>query len=202
MNDTDVHTVTTASITFTGLEYETTYSVSVVANSSDEALYITSDAGTATFTTEAEPENGGDEGGEDVSGDYITLTNLSYVGDLMNANLLNQFVAKSADENFIIYFSVSNNSLRSSSNWIQDGEYTINSANLTFQQPAAFYFNMSLTDKKTTVINGEVFAEGLGDNSGCTMSVKSEGAGANHEIIFTLNAKQETYQLRFNGTIN
>ncbi len=63
LNGTDVQTVSTTYIVYNNLEYATTYSVSVVANSSDEALYITSDAGTATFTTEAQPEDGGDEGG-------------------------------------------------------------------------------------------------------------------------------------------
>ena len=64
LNGTDVKTVSTAYIVYQNLEYNTTYSVSVVANSSNEALYITSDAGTATFTTEAAPA-GGDEGGND-----------------------------------------------------------------------------------------------------------------------------------------
>ena len=63
LNGTDVQTVSTTYIVYNNLEYETTYSVSVVANTSDEALYITSDAGTATFTTEAEGTTGGDEGG-------------------------------------------------------------------------------------------------------------------------------------------
>ena len=64
LNGTDVQTVSTAYIVYQNLEYDTTYSVSVVANSSNEALYISSDAGTATFTTEAAPA-GGDEGGSD-----------------------------------------------------------------------------------------------------------------------------------------
>ncbi len=63
LNGTDVQTVSTTYIVYNNLEYATTYTVSVVANSSDEALYITSDAGTATFTTEAQPEEGGNEGG-------------------------------------------------------------------------------------------------------------------------------------------
>lgn len=63
LNGTDVQTVSTTYIVYNNLEYATTYTVSVVANSSDEALYTTSDAGTATFTTEAQPEDGGDEGG-------------------------------------------------------------------------------------------------------------------------------------------
>ena len=58
-------TVTEAYISYTNLAWDTTYNVSVVANSSNEALYITSDAGTTSFTTGAQPEDGGDnnEGG-------------------------------------------------------------------------------------------------------------------------------------------
>lgn len=202
LNGTDVQTVSTTYIVYNNLEYATTYSVSVVANPADAAVNAASDAGTTSFTIEAQPEDGGDEGDEGDDGDYIALTSLSYVGDLMGANLLNQFVAKSADENFVIYFSVSNNPARSTTNWIQSGDYTIASVNSTFQSPSSFYFNMSVTDGKDTIINGELFANGLGDSSNCTMTVNSDGAGANHEVIFTLNAKQDTYQLRFNGTIN
>ena len=64
LNGTDVQTVSTTYIVYNNLEYATTYTVSVVANSSDEALYITSDAGTATFTTEANTGSG-DEGGNE-----------------------------------------------------------------------------------------------------------------------------------------
>ena len=58
-------TVTEAYISYTNLAWDTTYNVSVVANSSNEALYITSDAGTTSFTTGAQPEDGGynNEGG-------------------------------------------------------------------------------------------------------------------------------------------
>ena len=64
LNGTDVQTVETAYVVFQGLEYDTTYSVSVVANPADAAVNSASDAGTATFTTEAAPV-GGDEGGND-----------------------------------------------------------------------------------------------------------------------------------------
>jgi hypothetical protein len=62
LNCTDVKTVTTAYIVYQDLAWETTYSVSVVANPADSAVNSASDAGTATFTTEANP-NGGNEGG-------------------------------------------------------------------------------------------------------------------------------------------
>ena len=56
-------TVTEAYISYTNLAWDTTYNVSVVANSSNEALYITSDAGTTSFTTGAQPEDGGNDDG-------------------------------------------------------------------------------------------------------------------------------------------
>ena len=62
LNGTDVKTVETAYITYQNLEWETTYTVSVVANPADSAVNSASDAGTATFTTEANTGSG-DEGG-------------------------------------------------------------------------------------------------------------------------------------------
>ena len=67
LNGTDVKTVNTAYITYQNLEYDTTYTVSVVANPADAAVNSASDPGTATFTTEANPgggEGGGNTGGE------------------------------------------------------------------------------------------------------------------------------------------
>lgn len=51
-------TVTATSATFAELEYETEYTVSVVANPADETANTASDAGTATATTEADPNAG------------------------------------------------------------------------------------------------------------------------------------------------
>lgn len=64
LNGTDVQTVSTAYIRYENLAWETAYTVSVVANPADAAVNSASDAGTATFTTEAAPA-GGDEGGSD-----------------------------------------------------------------------------------------------------------------------------------------
>jgi hypothetical protein len=63
LNGTDVQTVATAYVVYQDLAWETTYSVSVVANPADSSVNSASDAGTATFTTEANPNGGGDEGG-------------------------------------------------------------------------------------------------------------------------------------------
>lgn len=63
LNGTDVQTVTTAYVVYNNLAYSTTYNVSVVANPADATVHSASDAGTATFTTGADP-NGGNEGGD------------------------------------------------------------------------------------------------------------------------------------------
>lgn len=91
LNGTDVQTVSTTYIVYNNLEYATTYSVSVVANSSDEALYITSDAGTASFTTEAAPEDGGDEGGNDEwVGREVKLLVLAYQDNTLYTRINNE----------------------------------------------------------------------------------------------------------------
>ena len=67
LNGGNAKIVETAYITYQNLEWETTYSVSVVANPADTAVNTASDPGTATFTTEANPgggEGGGNTGGE------------------------------------------------------------------------------------------------------------------------------------------
>ncbi|MBR5200998.1 MAG: hypothetical protein IKW31_04530 [Alistipes sp.] len=67
LNGGNAKTVETAYITYQNLDWETTYSVSVVANPADTAVNTASDPGTATFTTEANPgggEGGGNTGGE------------------------------------------------------------------------------------------------------------------------------------------
>ena len=67
LNGGNAKTVETAYITYQNLEYDTIYTVSVVANPADTAVNSASDPGTATFTTEANPgggEGGGNTGGE------------------------------------------------------------------------------------------------------------------------------------------
>ena len=56
--DGQSQTVTATTATFTELEYETEYTVSVVANPADETVNTASEAGTATATTEADPNAG------------------------------------------------------------------------------------------------------------------------------------------------
>ena len=63
LDGTKVNTVETAYITYQDLGWETTHTVEVVANPADATLNLASDAGTTTFTTEANPNPG--EGGDD-----------------------------------------------------------------------------------------------------------------------------------------
>lgn len=91
LNGTKVDTVETAYIVYQNLEWETQYSVSVVANPADTTLNLASDAGTATFSVGANPDagqgggdGGNDEGGNDDEGDQGVTSNatLKFVKDL------------------------------------------------------------------------------------------------------------------------
>lgn len=61
INGTFFQTVETTYIVLRDLEYSTTYSVSVVANPADTTTHSASDAATVSFTTEADPNGGGEE---------------------------------------------------------------------------------------------------------------------------------------------
>ena len=71
LNGGNTKIVDTAYITYQNLDWDTTYTVSVVANPADTAINSASDPGTATFTTEANPgsgEGGGNTPGESFEG--------------------------------------------------------------------------------------------------------------------------------------
>lgn len=143
---------------------------------------------------------GGNEGGEE-EGDYITLSSCEFLGDLMGYGMLNQFVAKSSDNNHVIYFSLSQLPGMSKESYIASGDYTLVSANTIAYNPTSYYFNMSLLDEdQLHVIDGESYYV-IEDNSGSTMNVVSEGDGANHVITLVVNKGGNTYNYRFNGTI-
>ena len=195
LNGTDVQTVETAYVVYQNLEWETTYSVSVVANPADAAVNAASDAGTTSFTTDAQPEDGGDEGGNTGTPEgYITLDTCSYVGDLMGAGIADEFVLRSNDGNHVLYFNFNNT--QTDPNNIPAGDYTIGTVGTPGNS-----FNMSYLSG-TTVINGQSYANGVGDNSNSTMNVASEGAGSVHEIMLTINNNQGTIKYYYKGTIN
>ena len=94
LNGSLVSTVTETYIVYTDLEYGVTYSVSVVANPADSAANSASDAGTATFTTEADPNEGGDEGGNTGSDEWVgrevKLQLLAYQDNVLYTNVNNE----------------------------------------------------------------------------------------------------------------
>jgi hypothetical protein len=94
LNGSLVSTVTETYIVYTDLEYGVTYSVSVVANPADSAVNSASDAGTATFTTEADPNAGGNEGGntgdEEWTGREVKLQLLAYMDNVLYTNVNNE----------------------------------------------------------------------------------------------------------------
>lgn len=98
LNGTFLQNVETAYIVLSDLEYSTTYSVSVVANPADSTVNSASDAGTATFTTEADP-NGGEtpdpnpgDGGEEWNGREVKLMLLAYQDNTIYARINNESV--------------------------------------------------------------------------------------------------------------
>lgn len=121
LNGSNVKTVGAAYITYDNLEWETTYTVSVVANPADATANSASDAGTTTFTTEANP-GGGDEGGND---DPASETTMKFVKDLTS-------VYGSGYESFCYYELTSGNDVigfwifnnKSDKSSLYDGTYT------------------------------------------------------------------------------
>ncbi|MBE6176781.1 MAG: hypothetical protein E7146_07285 [Rikenellaceae bacterium] len=93
LDGTFLQTVETTYIVLSDLKYSTTYSVSVVANPADATTHTASDAGTASFTTEADPNGGGDEpenpgdGGDEWTGREVKLQLLGYMDNTIYANV-------------------------------------------------------------------------------------------------------------------
>ena len=93
LDGTFLQTVETTYIVLSDLKYSTTYSVSVVANPADATTHTASDAGTASFTTEADPNGGGDEpenpgdGGDEWTGREVKLQLLAYQDNTIYANV-------------------------------------------------------------------------------------------------------------------
>ena len=81
---TTTKTATGTSTSFMGLAYSTDYEVSVVANPSDEATHIASDAGTDSVTTEADPNAGGGSGSEPTT---VTMSSFTATNASMDSNI-------------------------------------------------------------------------------------------------------------------
>ena len=150
LNGTDVQTVDTAYIVYQDLAWETTYSVSVVANPADATVNAASDAGTASFTTEAYTE-GGDEGGNEggnEGGESASAT-MTFSHDLSTQYGAGYepfcYYQITAGEDVIGFWIYNNHSDRT---LLYDGTYTnVNSLNtLAYNTGSAFYIDEVVID--------------------------------------------------------
>lgn len=171
LNGTDVQTVETAYIVYQNLEYSTTYTVSVVANPADAAANLASDAGTATFTTEADPgTGGGDDSGDDNEDDgQGASATLKFVKDYSEEygsdySILCYYEITSGDD--VIGFTIFNN--KSDRTSLYDGTYNHVSS-----------LNSLIMNQGSAIVIDKVVIDGV-DNGGAQSSstLKVEGSGA------------------------
>lgn len=181
LNGTDVKTVATAYIVYQDLAWETTYNVSVVANPADSAVNSASDAGTATFTTEANP-NGGDEGGNeggneggDNTGNTATMTFIKDYSAEYGAeySVLCYYEITSGDD--VIGFTLFNN--KSDKKSLYDG---------TYQQVSSL--NSLIMNQSTSVCIDKVVIDGV--NNG--------GAQGSSTLVISENGTKITLNLDYN----
>lgn len=190
--NSETTTVNTNKVDLSNLAWDTTYTVTVVANPADETLNYASDASTpVNVEVGSDPNAGGGETPDtpDVPDGYIEISRCVYYGDLMGAGIRDEFVLTNSDGSTMVFFHTSNTN--SDSNRISSGEYT--KGGLTAVGYTFSFDSISGSCK----INGS----NITSITDATMSVKSDGAGANHEIKMTIVANGTTYNLYFNGTI-
>ena len=192
--------VITNYVTYNDLDYDSAYSVIVIANPLDAALYSASEMGVSTFVTEAAPDEGDDDegGGEDddnvsTPDGYIAISSCSYIGDYGGIGVSEEFVLRSVDGRQVLYFNI--NSAIADPNYIKSGEYAIAKIG-----ESGLRFNMSKLSG-TTIINGVSYYDGISDNSGSTLSVVSSGKGGVHELRLTLNTDQGVLKYYFQGLL-
>lgn len=197
LNGTDVQTVSTAYIVYENLAWETTYSVSVVANPADAAVNAASDAGTATFTTEANPGSGDEGGNDDVTTSDVTL---KFVKDLSSEygagyELYCYYELTSGAD--VIGFWIYNN--KSDKHYLYDGTYTNGtSLNHIAYNPSSGVFIENVT------IDGQYVSRT--NNAGAQTSSTIEVSDQGGHVVINLDyvdeyavAHSRTYT--FSGTI-
>lgn len=197
LNGTDVKTVSTAYVVYENLEWETTYSVSVVANPADASVNAASDAGTATFTTEANPGSGDEGGNDDVTTSDVTL---KFVKDLSGEygagyELYCYYELTSGQD--VIGFWIYNN--KSDKHYLYDGEYTNGtSLNHIAYNPGSGVFIENIT------IDGQYVSRtnNAGAQTSSTIVVENQGGNVVINLDYVDDyavLKSRTYT--FNGTI-
>ena len=198
LNGTDVKTVTETYIVYTDLAYETTYSVSVVANPADATVNAASDAGTATFTTGVEGTEGGDEGGNEggnEGGDDTASATLKFVKDL-SADYGSGYemycyyeLTSGAD---VVGFWMFNN--KSDKRSLYDGNYTQASSlnGIVYNPSSAIHIDSFILDG---VNNGGV-------QTTSTMVVSDNGANVTLNLDYNvINEGVQSKTYVFSGTI-
>ena len=197
LNGTDVKTVSTAYVVYENLAWETTYSVAVVANPADAAVNAASDAGTATFTTEANPGSGDEGGNDDVTTSDVTL---KFVKDLSSEygagyELYCYYELTSGAD--VIGFWIYNN--KSDKLYLYDGTYTNGtSLNHIAYNPSSGVFIENVT------IDGQYVSRtnNAGAQTSSTIEVSDQGGHVVNNLDYVDEyavAHSRTYT--FSGTI-
>lgn len=204
LNGTDVQTVTETYIVYRDLTYETSYSVSVVANPADATRNAASDAGTATFTTGAEGTDeggneGGDEGGNEggnEGGDDTASATLKFVKDataMYGAEYTYLCYYELTSGNDVIGFWMFNN--KSDKRSLYDGTYTHASNGLNgiiYNQATKIYI-------EDVVINGQDID---GAQASSTMVVSNNGGKVELNLDYNaINEGVKSVAYLFEGTI-
>ena len=170
-------------------EYETAYTISVVANPANATTHTASEAGTASVETGADPNAGGGEGG----GDESVLVSCKYMGTDADG-LLNKFQLKSASGNTVIEFMMHPDYAPVS--MIAPGTYTSDSFAKTYNgsYKVCVFYNQNI--KQT--IDGEVC---YASTSGSTFVVAK--SGSNYTINVSLALQNgSTMQYTFDGPLS
>lgn len=197
LNGTEVKTVSTAYIVYENLAWETTYNVSVVANPADSAVNSASDAGTATFTTEANPGSGDEGGNDDTTTSDVTL---KFVKDLSSEygagyEMYCYYELTSGED--VIGFWIYNN--KSDKHYLYDGTYT----NGTSLNHIAYNTSSGVFIENVT-IDGQYVSRtnNAGAQTSSTIEVSEQGG----HVVINLDyvddyAVSESRTYEFNGTI-
>lgn len=141
-------------------------------------------------------DDGGNTGGNEgnVPAGAIGLSTFSYVGDLLGAGLLDEFVLKSSDNNYVIYFSVYTGN--ADPDYIKAGTYTNKTANETYNSRDALYFSTELIEAtQKTVFDGSEYS-GISISADNSMVVT-----ANSDGTYTINLVIKEKTFYFNGNL-
>ncbi|MBQ8366953.1 MAG: hypothetical protein IJX40_04385 [Alistipes sp.] len=180
LNGTDVQTVEEAYVVYNNLAYSTTYNVSVVANPADATVNSASDAGTASFTTDADPNAGGDEGGNDDGGNSewngraVKMNFLAYMDNVLYLNANNE----------AIYF------MTSFRNGITEGTFVLNGSD---KSEAILY--SGYTNSQAGLFGGtSEFGEGE--------TVEISKSGDSYTVVYRVTVDGEKLTATYTGGLN